>query len=132
MKGGESGDFLRAWGGIASLQLSLPALWTQARRRGFGVERLAEWLGSGPAGLAGLDKRKGKIAVGYDADFVVWNPEAAFEVKPEELHHRHKLTPYRGRTLYGQVEATFLRGQKVYERGAFSDRPRGVVLRREP
>lgn len=132
MKCGESGDFLRAWGGIASLQLSLPALWTQARARGFNVEKLAEWLGSGPARLAGLDRRKGKIAVGYDADLVMWDPEASFEVKPEELHHRHKLTPYRGRTLYGTVEVVFLRGQKVYERGAFSDRPRGAVLRREP
>ncbi len=132
LKCGETGDFLRAWGGIASLQLSLPALWTPARARSFNVEKLAEWLGSGPARLAGLDKRKGKIAVGYDADLVVWDPEAAFEVKPEELHHRHKLTPYRGRTLYGKVEATFLRGQKIYERGTFSDGPRGAVLRREP
>ncbi len=131
MKCGDSGDFLRAWGGISSLQLSLPVLWTQARRRGIGFERIAEWLCRGPARLAGLDTRKGQIAVGYDADLVVWDPEAGFEVKPEELHHRHKLTPYRGRTLYGKVEATFLRGKKIYERGCFSDSPRGAVLRRE-
>ncbi len=131
MKCGDSGDFLLAWGGISSLQLSLPALWTQARRRGHSLERLAEWLSHGPARLAGLDKRKGKIAVGYDADLVVWNPEATFEVKPEELHHRHKLTPYCGQTLYGKVEATFLRGEKIFEHGRFSDSPGGAVLRRE-
>lgn len=131
VKCGDSGDFLRAWGGISSLQLSLPALWTQARRRGIGFERIAEWLCRGPARLASLDTRKGQIAVGYDADLVVWDPEAGFEVKPEELHHRHKLTPYCGRTLYGKVEATFLRGKKIYERGCFSDSPRGALLRRE-
>ena len=129
MKGVETGEFLGAWGGIASLQLSLAALWTEARRRGIGVERMAEWLCGGPARLAGLDKRKGKIAVGYDADLAVWDPEAEFTVQAEDLHHRHKLTPYRGRSLYGRVEATFLRGEKVYERGRFGDRPRGEILR---
>jgi allantoinase len=132
MKRRDSGDFLRAWGGISSLQFSLPALWTQARARGFGLERLAEWLCDGPARLAGLERRKGSIAVGYDADLVVWNPEAAFDVAPEQLHHRHKLTPYRGRRLYGEVEITFLRGEKIFERGRFSTAPRGAVLRREP
>ncbi|MCI0404230.1 MAG: allantoinase AllB [Acidobacteria bacterium] len=131
MKCGDSGDFLRAWGGISSLQLSLPALWTQARARGFGLEQMAEWLCQAPARLAGLDKRRGSIAVGYDADLVVWNPEAAFEVAPEQLHHRHKLTPYRGRTLYGKVEATFLRGEIIYEGGRFGAAPRGAVLRRQ-
>ncbi len=126
----DSGDFLRAWGGISSLQLSLPALWTQARARGRGVEKLAEWLGRAPARLAGLDGRKGSIAVGYDADLVVWDPEAAMEVKPEGLHHRHKLTPYRGRTLHGVVGATFLRGEKIFERGSFIGRARGEILRR--
>jgi len=131
MKCGESGDFLRAWGGISSLQLSLPALWTQARSRGHAVERLAEWLCRAPAELAGLHRRKGTIAVGYDADLVVWNPEAAFTVEPARLYHRHRLTPYRGRTLQGGVEATFLRGEKIYERGAFVGTPRGAILRRE-
>ncbi len=126
----DSGDFLRAWGGISSLQLSLPVLWTQARSRGHGVEKLAEWLCRAPARLAGLDRRKGSIAVGYDADLVVWNPEAAVEVKPEGLYHQHKLTPYRGRTLRGAVEATLLRGEKIFERGCFVGRARGEILRR--
>ena len=126
----DSGDFLRAWGGISSLQLSLPVLWTQARSRGHGVDKLAEWLCRAPARLAGLDKRKGSVAVGYDADLVVWDPDATVEVKPEGLHHRHKLTPYRGRTLHGVVEATFLRGQKIFERGHFLGPARGELLRR--
>ena len=126
----DSGDFLKAWGGISSLQLSLPVLWTQAQSRGYGAEKLAEWLCRAPARLAGLDKRKGSIAVGYDADLVVWNPEAIHDVEPEELHHRHKLTPYRGRTLHGVVEATFLRGEKVFERGRFVGPARGEILRR--
>ncbi|MGH9776807.1 MAG: amidohydrolase family protein, partial [Candidatus Acidiferrales bacterium] len=126
----DSGDFLRAWGGISSLQLSLPVLWTQARSRAHGAEKLAEWLCRGPARLAGLERRKGGIAVGYDADLVVWNPEATVEVKPEGLYHRHKLTPYRGRTLHGVVEATFLRGEKIFERGSLVGRARGEILRR--
>ncbi|MGH9813517.1 MAG: amidohydrolase family protein, partial [Candidatus Acidiferrales bacterium] len=118
------------WGGISSLQLSLPVLWTQAPSRAHGVEKLAEWLCRGPARLAGLERRKGGIAVGYDADLVVWNPEATVEVKPEGLYHRHKLTPYRGRTLHGVVEATFLRGEKIFERGSLVGRARGEILRR--
>ncbi len=130
MKCRETGDFMKAWGGIASLQLSLPAVWTQARARGFPLERLATWLCSGPARLARLHSRKGTLAAGFDADLVVWNPEASFCVEPEKLHHRHKLTPYVGQTVYGVVEATFLRGQKIFERGSFPEGPRGGILLR--
>ena len=131
MKGREAGDFLQAWGGIASLQLSLPAVWTQARQRGFALRKMTEWLCRAPARLAGLENRKGTIAVGYDADLVVWNPEAEFVVEPEKLHHRHKLTPYLGRELYGVVGATFLRGKKIYSEGSFSGDPAGTILKRE-
>jgi allantoinase len=130
MKLPESGDFLRSWGGIASLQLSLPAVWTEARNRGYSVTRLAEWLCAAPARLAGLNKRKGSIAVGYDADFVIWNPDAKFVVDPGALHHRHKITPYAGRKLAGVVETTFLRGHKIFDRGEFALSPVGKVLRR--
>jgi allantoinase len=130
MKLSEEGDFLRAWGGIASLQLSLPAVWTEAGARGYAVTHLAKWLCEGPARLAGLAGRKGSIAAHCDADFVIWDPEAKFHVEPAQLHHRHKLTPYAGRELAGRVETTFLRGRKVFERGEFSAAPVGHVLHR--
>jgi allantoinase len=130
MKLAEEGDFLCAWGGIASLQLSLPAVWTEARARGYAVTHLAKWLCEGPARLAGLAGRKGAIAVGCDADFVIWDPEAKFHVEPAQLHHRHKVTPYAGRELSGRVETTFLRGRKIFERGEFSAGPLGHVLHR--
>jgi allantoinase len=130
MKLPAEGDFLRAWGGIASLQLSLPAVWTQARSRGYPVTRLAEWLCAAPARLAGLDGRKGAIAVGCDADFVIWNPDARFRVDAARLHHRHKVTPYAGQELAGVVETTYLRGRKIFERGEFLSPATGQVLRR--
>jgi allantoinase len=129
MKSLETGDFLSAWGGIASLELSLPAVWTAASSRGYAVPRLAEWLCSGPARLAGLE-RKGRIAVGCDADFVIWNPDGRFTVDPAKLHQRHKISPYAGRELLGVVETTFLRGRKIFERDEFSPSPLGQILRR--
>jgi allantoinase len=130
MKCKDTGDFFAAWGGVASLELTLPAVWTSARSRGYPVGRLAEWLCRGPARLAGLTQQKGSIAEGHDADLVVWNPEATFRVDPERLHQRHKLTPYASRDLQGSVTATFLRGRKIFERGEFSAGPVGSVLKR--
>jgi allantoinase len=114
LKQTERGDFMMAWGGIASLQLALPALWTAARVRSLPVERMARWLCEKPAQLAGLSHRKGRIAVGYDADLIVWNPEESFTVSEEMLYHRHKLTPYLNEKLYGIVEQTILGGRKVF------------------
>lgn len=125
-----TGDFLEAWGGISSLQLRLPVMWTLARERGYSINHLAQWLCLAPAKLVGLDKRKGAIAAGYDADLAIWNPQATFRVEPAMLHHRHKLTPYAGQTLSGVVEQTYLRGEKIYERGKFSEKPMGVMLKR--
>jgi allantoinase len=130
MKQFEAGDFLSAWGGIAGLELSLPAVWTEASSRGYSVPQLVTWLCSGPARLAGLEKRKGALVVGQDADFVIWNPETIFSVDPTQLHQRHKITPYAGRKLRGVVETTFLRGRKIYDKGEFSPSPLGQVLRR--
>jgi allantoinase len=130
MKRQDAGDFLNAWGGIASLQLSLPAVWMEAKSRGFSLNRLARWLCEAPARLAGLTSQKGAIAPGCDADLVIWNPEANFKVDPAQLHHRHKLTPYAGRGLMGIVEATFLRGVKIFEHGNFCAAPAGRVLLR--
>lgn len=120
---------MRAWGGIASLQLTLPIVWTQARMRNFAIADLARWLCRGPAQLAGL-KRKGQIKPGYDADFVVWNPEESFVVDPQLLFHRHKLTPYAGHRLYGVVQKTFLRGQEIFASGDFPAGATGLVLKR--
>lgn len=114
MKLRESGDFLSAWGGIASLQLRLPVVWTEARRRGFSLPEVAKWLCESPARQVRLESRKGSIAAGCDADLVIWNPEREFVVYGESLHHRHPLTPYDGERLHGVVQKTFLRGRKIY------------------
>ncbi|HEX8852452.1 MAG TPA: allantoinase AllB, partial [Pyrinomonadaceae bacterium] len=129
LKRREEGDFMAAWGGISSLQLRLPLVWTEARERGHTLVELARWLAEGPARLAGLDGRKGFIEEGCDADLFVWDDEAQLSVAPETIQHRHKLTPYLGRTLRGVVETTFLRGRKIYERGEFAPAS-GVLLRR--
>ncbi|MEN5073706.1 allantoinase AllB [Isoptericola cucumis] len=118
------GDFAAAWGGVASLQLGLAVVWTEARRRGVPLERVVRWMSAGPAGLVGLE-RKGAIAVGKDADLVVFAPEATFVVEPARLHHKNPVTPYAGRDLTGVVRRTLLRGAEV------TDEPAGTLLRRE-
>jgi allantoinase len=128
MKCCASGDFRHAWGGIASLQIGLPAVWTAARGRGHTVQDLAEWMCRGPATLARLEGRKGSLRPGRDADVVIWDPDARFVVRPADLHHRHPVTPYAGRTLQGRVETTLLRGRIIYDRGAFPAAPQGEVL----
>ena len=128
LKQPERGDFVAAWGGIASLQLALPVVWSEARRRGAGIERLAEWMAAAPARLAGLGARKGRIAAGYDADFVVFDPEAEFEVAAGAIQHRHKLTPYLGRRLHGVVRQTWVRGRRVFSAGGFEASFRGALL----
>lgn len=126
----ESGDLARAWGGIASLQLLLPATWTEARRRSVRLERLAEWLCAAPARVAGLAGRKGAIAPGHDADLVAWDPDALFTVDPARLYHRHPVTPYAGRELAGVVRRTWLRGVEVFDGREIVGGPRGALLRR--
>jgi allantoinase len=127
MKLRDTGDFMAAWGGIASLQLRLPVVWTEARRRGFSLQELTNWLCLNPARQVSLDSRKGAIAPGCDADIVIWNPEREFVVDAAHLEHRHKLTPYQGERLTGVVEKTFLRGRKIYD-GAVGELPAGRMI----
>ena len=119
----ETGDFGTAWGGIASLQLGLPLVWTEASRRGHSLVDVVRWMAEAPARLAGL-ARKGRIAPGYDADLTVFAPDAEFTVDPRRLAHRHPVTPYAGRTLTGEVRGTWLRGTSV------NAAPRGRLLSR--
>jgi allantoinase len=124
-KGFDTGDFDAAWGGIASLELGLPAVWTQARRRGRSLTDVARWMAERPARIAGLTT-KGQIAVGLDADFCVFAPDEAFVVDQALLRQRHPVTPYDGMPLAGVVRSTWLRGELLDQDGP----PRGQLLMR--
>jgi allantoinase len=125
----ESGNVVRAWGGVASLELGLAAMWTAGRERGVDLTWLARWMSAAPARLAGLDRVKGAIAPGLDADLVLWDPDAEWVVEPEHLHHRHRITPYRGHRLRGRVVRTMLRGECIFDLGSIAP-PRGRLLSR--
>ncbi|ALV52993.1 allantoinase AllB [Streptomyces althioticus] len=122
-------DFATAWGGISGLQLSLPAVWTEARRRGHTLEDVVRWTSTHTARLAGLEARKGAIAPGHDADFAVLAPDETFTVDPAALQHRNRVTAYAGRTLHGVVRSTWLRGERVLADGEFTA-PKGRLLTR--
>lgn len=126
----DSGDFALAWGGIASLELSLAAAWTALHARGATLETLARAMCLEPAKLAGLAGRKGAIAPGADADLVAFDDGATFTVDAHALHQRHPVTPYAGRTLRGVVRGTWLRGERVWDGATFAA-PRGRWLTRE-
>ncbi|MEU9103406.1 allantoinase AllB [Streptomyces xanthophaeus] len=125
----KTGDFATAWGGISSLQLGLPAIWTEARRRGRSLEDVVRWMSSAPAALAGL-AQKGAIEPGRDADFAVLAPEETFTVDPAELHHRNRITAYAGKTLHGVVKSTWLRGTQIADHGTPTE-PTGLLLERQ-
>ncbi len=120
----DTGDFAAAWGGIASVQLGLPVVWSEARRRGHDLADVVRWMARAPADLVGLAD-KGRLAVGADADLVAFDPDATFTVDPRRLHHRHPVTPYAGRELTGIVRGTWLRGRPVT-----GDAPHGRLLER--
>jgi len=125
MKRREEGRWDKAWGGIASLGLALPVLWTGMRQRGIGIERIGAWMAAAPAKLAGLEGRKGAIQPEADADFVVFDPDAAWTVTADDLRFRHKLSPYLGEQLCGRVRETWLRGELVFANETIAGQPRG-------
>lgn len=129
MKERETGNFMKAWGGIASLQFALSALWTAGKPRNVSLTRLARWLCENPGALIRKQHKKGKIKKGFDADLTVWNPDASFQVTPGIIHHKHKPTPYMNEQLSGVVEQTWLKGVKVYDRQkSFMELNKGEVL----
>lgn len=130
MKRRDVGDFFVAWGGIASLQLGASVVWTAMRGRRVPFKRLAHWMSESPAQLAGLEGRKGRIAPGFDADLVLFDPDGEFTVRPESLLHRHAVTPYLGARLRGTVEATYVRGRLAFDRrtGPASSPPGQLLL----
>ncbi|MGH3506158.1 MAG: allantoinase AllB [Nocardioidaceae bacterium] len=128
LKALDTGDFATAWGGISSLQLGFPLVWTEARRRGVDLVQVAGWMATGPARVAGLEG-KGQIAVGADADFAVVAPDETLVVDPARLQHKHAVSPYAGRELHGVVRQTWLRGRLVHRAAEFAA-PRGTLLRR--
>src|SRR6266478_3084603 len=123
-------SFRTAWGGIASLSLALPVMWTEASGRGFTLADIARWMAEEPARLAGCQSRKGRLAKGFDADFVVFEPEAEFITTEERLYYRYRVSPYLGEKLRGVVKATYLRGDFVFADGEFPGEPIGRELRR--
>jgi len=124
----DTGDFDKAWGGIAGLQFSLPAFWTKAKERGFSIEDVVRLMSENTAAFAGLGSRKGQIAPGYDADLIVWNPNEEFTVTSNSIQHRHKITPYEDEVLRGVVKQTYVKGEKVYDEGEFVSLGKGELL----
>lgn len=131
MKELDSGSFKKAWGGIAGLQFSLPATWTDAVKRGFSIQDIAVLMSNNVAKFLQLDNRKGSLKPGYDADMVVWNPEEKFLVTRECIEHKHKITPYAGMTLSGVVERTYVNGNLVFKASGFHALNKGELLLRK-
>lgn len=126
----ESGNLLEAWGGIASIQFSLPVVWTAALKHHFSVQKVAELMSKNVAAFIGMQSRKGQLKKGFDADIVVWDPNEKFTVKADEIHYKHKISPYVGEVLQGVVKQTYVAGKKVFENGNFLSLANGRVLLR--
>ena len=128
LKNLEVGDFEKAWGGISSIQFTLPVIWTECKTRGYSMDQLINWMSKQPAKFIGKDQQKGQISPGFDADLVCWNPDKKYIIQKEAIHHKNKLTPYEGETLFGVVNSTFLCGKKIYENGQFLGHPSGKII----
>ena len=125
-----SGNLKKAWGGIAGLQFSLPVLWTKAKIRGISIPEVAKLMSSNVADFLNLSDRKGRINAGFDADLLVWDPEETFEVKPENIHYKHKISPYIGERLSGVIKQTYVGGNKVFDQGKFIELNQGKIIKR--
>lgn len=126
----KSGNIAKAWGGISSLELSLPAIWTKAREKGFQIQDMARLMSENVAEFLSLDKKKGKIKKGMDADIMIWDPEESFTVDQAEVHYRHKISPYHGQKLYGVIKTTILNGSVIYDNGNFLSLRQGKLIMR--
>jgi len=124
----QSGDFSKAWGGIASVQFALPVLWTAAKKRNCHLQDMAKWLCEHPALLMGKADSTGKIAKGYRADLVIWNPEQSFTITESIIQHKHPTTPYLHEQLFGTVLQTWLNGKKVFDNNAFIQLNQGKII----
>ncbi|MCC6601115.1 MAG: allantoinase AllB, partial [Crocinitomicaceae bacterium] len=124
----DSGNFKKAWGGIAGLQFSLPVFWTNAKLKGFTIADTARLMSGSIASFLKMDHRKGRISTGYDADITVWNPEEIFMVEKKNIQHRHKVTPYLGMELAGRVVSTYVNGHLVFDEGEFVDLSKGKII----
>jgi allantoinase len=126
----DTGDFGKAWGGVSSLGLGLPVVWSEASRRGHTLVDVARWMASAPAQLAGLEASKGALVPGKDADFCLFDDADEWTVDPRALWTRHKITPYAGRRVKGRVRSTWLAGTRIYQDGQFEGAPRGQLRAR--
>jgi allantoinase len=124
----DSGDIEKAWGGISALQFGLPLIWTEAKQRGFSLVDLSRLMSFETADFAGLSKIKGQIVPGRHADFCVFDDQAHYQITTEMIKHKHKITPYVGKTVCGKILQTYLRGQLVYCDDEFIDLPQGQPL----
>ena len=124
----EEGRFDLAWGGIASLSVALPVIWSECHSRGFTLDHLVRWMSSSPAKLAGIGDQAGALLPGRSANFVVFDPNATFEIELDKLHYRHTVSPYLGETLHGVVHATYLRGKAVFQNGSVTGASQGREL----
>lgn len=126
----QTGDFMKAWGGISSIQFALPVLWTAGKKHHCQLNDIAKWLCEKPAQF--INQRKGKIQKGYDADLIVWDDKKQFTVTENIIQHKHKITPYLNQTLYGVVEQTYIGGEKIYDNGNILHLNKGKIILNQP
>jgi allantoinase len=110
------------------LQFGLSIIWTEAKKRGFDLAEVVNWMATEPANFAGLGNRKGKISCGYDADLVLFDSEKNYCIESKLIKYRHKITPYEGRIVTGMVKRTYVRGEVVYKDNKLLGKPIGKPI----